>query len=84
MVRDDLEHYRSICLICWEREEAVMPRHPGQSALLALQAHFMALLRHKREAAPINPETAPMTTINLVTGDEEATPEAVHHSGSAL
>ena len=43
MMRDDLENYHLTCLICWEREELVMPEYPGQSVLSAFQEHFMEL-----------------------------------------
>jgi len=43
MMRDDLENYHLTCLICWDREELVIPEYPGQSALLAFQEHFMEL-----------------------------------------
>ena len=41
LLRDKLDNYHLTCLICWDREELIVPEYPGQGGILVLQEHFI-------------------------------------------
>ena len=43
LLRDELDNYHLTCLICWDKEEIIVPEYPGQAGLLALQEHFIEM-----------------------------------------
>lgn len=54
LMRDELDNYHLTCLICWDREELILPEYPGQAGVLAFQEHFIEvhhLTRSELDAA---------------------------------
>ena len=43
MKLDGLNDYDLTCLICGQRQELIMPEHPGQPAVVALKEHLLEL-----------------------------------------
>ena len=41
MMSKEIANYHLTCLICWEREEIIIPEYPGLSGPVALQEHFI-------------------------------------------
>jgi len=40
---NELNNYHLTCLICWDREEFILPENPGQVGVLAFLEHFIEI-----------------------------------------
>ena len=40
-MHDKLDNYHLTCLICWDREELIVPEYSGKAGMSALQEHFI-------------------------------------------
>lgn len=43
MLSDGLENFHLNCLMCWEREEIILPEYPGCSPVAAFHEHALEL-----------------------------------------
>ncbi len=43
LMRDELDNYHLPCLICWDREEFILPEYPGRAGEVAFQDHFIEI-----------------------------------------